>query len=101
MADFFCWRCRADLKAVPQPFGRRAECPACQAELHVCRMCRLYDPSKANACRERAAEAVANKTRANFCDWFQARPGSSAGTAPAGNASEAARKELDDLFGPT
>lgn len=97
MADFHCWRCGADLKPVPQPFGRRAECPACQAELRVCRMCRLHDPSKSNACRERAAEPVADKTRANFCDWFQARSG--AGTTSTAPPGEDARKALDDLFG--
>lgn len=88
---FACWRCGARLAAVPLPYGRRAECPACRAELHVCRMCRHYAPGKARQCMEPMAEEVKDKTRANFCDWFQ--PGRPA-AAPAAN-----RAGLDALFG--
>jgi hypothetical protein len=94
MDNLFCWKCGADLKDVPQPFGRRAACPACGAELHVCRMCRHYDTAKAKQCRERAAEPVNDKARANFCDWFQPRPGPWQQDAEAGG-----RGALDDLFG--
>lgn len=95
MADApVCWRCGADLAELPAPFGRRAVCPACRAELHVCRMCRHYDTAKAKQCRERAADEVGDKTRANFCDWFQARPDAyREAPQPAGRA------ELDSLFG--
>jgi hypothetical protein len=116
MDDLHCWRCNADLEAVPQPIGRRAECPACAGELHVCRMCRHYDTAKARQCREPVAEPVNDKTRANFCDWFQPRPGSWQEDAATGNRDalndlfgdsasaspktpDAARKALDDLFG--
>lgn len=108
-----CWRCGANLKAVPLPYGRRAECPACHADLRVCRMCRHHAPGKARPCLEPMAEDVKDSARANFCDWFQpgrARPAGAAPksdrsdldalfgqepAAPAGNA----RKALDDLFG--
>ncbi len=90
-----CWKCGARLDDVPQPLSRRAECPACRAELHVCRLCRHYDPAKARQCREPLAEAVKDKTRANFCDWFQPRPGAYAAPAP----SAGARAELNALFG--
>jgi hypothetical protein len=89
-----CWKCGADLGAVPQPFGRRAECPACHAELHVCRMCRHYAPSKAKQCMEPMAEEVKDKVRANFCEWFQ--PAAKRASAPAAGDD---RKALDDLFG--
>ena len=92
-----CWKCGASLRAQPLPLGRRAECLACHAELHVCRMCRHYDPAKAKQCRERAADEVRDKTRANFCDWFQPRPGAHA-TATA-NPGGDPRSELDKLFG--
>lgn len=93
--DLGCWKCAASLNDLPQPLGRRAECPACGAELHVCRQCRHFDTAKAKQCRERAADEVMNKTRANFCEWFQARSGPSA--APAASAS--GRAALDALFG--
>ncbi len=93
--EICCWKCTASLKDVPQPFGRRAECLSCHAELHVCRMCRHYDPGKAKQCREPMAEEVKDKTRANFCEWFQ--PG--ANTGPRDNRQSASRAALDDLFG--
>lgn len=117
MSEIVCWKCGAGLKAVPQPFGRRAECLACHAELHVCRMCRHYDTGKAKQCREPMAEEVKDKTRANFCDWFQAGPGAMAdqgspvagrpalddlfggGAERSADTADSARRKLDDLFG--
>ncbi len=91
-----CWKCGAKLTDLPLPLARRAECPACHAELHVCRMCRHYDTSKAKQCREPMAEEVKDKVRANFCEWFQ--PGSRAYT-PETAAPVGARSALDRLFG--
>lgn len=92
--ELCCWRCGANLKAVPLPYGRRSECPACHAELHACRMCRHYAPGKAKQCLEPMAEEVKDKTRGNFCDWFQPAPPSA---KPA--SGQAGRAALDDLFG--
>lgn len=111
-----CWKCGADLDDLPQPLGRRAACPACGADLHACRQCRHYDTAKAKQCRELAADEIRDKTRANFCEWFQARTGAfSASAAPVGSGKAAldalfggptpsgqdkvARAELDKLFG--
>jgi hypothetical protein len=91
-----CWRCGAAALDEPLPLSRTAECRACRAELHVCRMCEFYDTGKANACRERAADPVSDKTRANFCGWFKARAGLSGSGS---SAAEEARRALDDLFG--
>lgn len=93
--DLFCWKCNASLDDLPQPLSRRAECPTCNAELHVCRQCRHFDTAKAKQCRELAADEVGNKTRANFCEWFQARTGAWSGSASAGGS----RAALDALFG--
>jgi len=73
--DLVCWKCGASLADLPLPLGRRAECLACHAEQHVCRLCRHHDPAKSKQCREPAADDVKDKTRANFCDWFQPRSG--------------------------
>ncbi len=97
MSDkLMCWKCSAGLEDLPQPLGRRAECPACGVELHVCRQCRHYDTAKAKQCRELVADEVKNKTRANFCEWFQARAGTHAGSAVTASGGRAA---LDALFG--
>lgn len=90
-----CWKCGAPLDALPQPLGRRAECPACHVELHVCRLCRHHDPGKSGQCREPMAEEVKEKTRANFCEWFQARPGAYSALSRDGDA----RARLEALFG--
>ena len=92
-----CWRCGATLEQVPLPLSRRAECPDCGAELHVCRMCRNFDPNLVDGCREDAAEPPGDKDRANFCDWFEPLPGA----YQAGDTvkTEEARARLGALFG--
>lgn len=92
-----CWKCGASVDGLPIPFARLAECPVCAADLHVCRMCAFYDTSVARSCREPVAEDVNDKTRANFCDYFQAQSGA---YRPSNcQAAHAARAELDALFG--
>ncbi len=95
--ELLCWKCGASLAELLAPLERLAECPVCAADLHVCRLCEFYDTGVARSCREPVAEDVADKTRANFCDYFRARPG--AYSAPDGEAASAARAELDALFG--
>ncbi|MGD2112266.1 MAG: hypothetical protein PVI50_02690 [Gammaproteobacteria bacterium] len=92
-----CWHCGTSLEAQPLPLARVAECAACQADLHVCRLCEFYDTRVAKACREPVAEVVTDKTRANFCDYFQPHPG--AYVAPDAVPAQQARRELGALFG--
>lgn len=92
-----CWKCGHSLGDMPMPLGRRDECPACGTDLHVCRMCEFYDTSVAKSCREPVAEEVTDKERANFCDYFRGRAGLLA--AGGAGAAEAARTELEALFG--
>jgi hypothetical protein len=94
--DLLCWRCGASLADELLPFARTAECGACRADLHVCRLCVFYDTRKARHCQEPIAEEVKDKTRANFCDYFQPRPG--AYEAAAVRASTTTRDALDALF---
>ncbi|MCC7413231.1 MAG: hypothetical protein IT495_16565 [Gammaproteobacteria bacterium] len=119
-----CWKCGAQLADVLLPLPRAELCRACNADLHVCRMCVFYDVRVAKHCREPIAEEVKDKTRANFCDYLVLRPdafeprdsaaigtaqqaldglfglagGSSAASAAPAAADEAWRR-LDDLFG--
>ncbi|MDD5388449.1 MAG: hypothetical protein PHD37_03830 [Gallionellaceae bacterium] len=94
--ELVCWKCGASLADLPLPLGRRAECLTCHAEQHVCRLCRHYDTAKAKQCRETAADDVKDKTRANFCGWFQPRPGAYA-VSKGGDGD--AKAKLDALFG--
>lgn len=94
-----CWKCGAELRGVPLPLSRMAECPACKAELHVCRLCQFYDARTTRKCSEIRAEEVINKERANYCDWFKPRPG--AFDARAQGKAASAKSKLDALFGGT
>lgn len=91
-----CWKCGASLADLSLPLGRADSCLACRADLHVCRMCRFYDVTKANQCAEPVAEPVSRKDRANFCGYFV--PVSGRYQARDGTA-DAARDALEALFG--
>ena len=93
-----CWRCGASLSALSLPLRRLDVCKACNAELHVCKMCVEYDTSKAKAkhCREPIAEEVRKKDEANFCDFF--KPKSGAYVAKNTAEVDSAKAALDDLF---
>ncbi len=95
--DLVCWKCGASLAELTLPLRRLEECPKCRAELHVCRMCVDHDPGVAKHCREPTAEEVQDKTRANFCDFFQPRP--AAYIPPNTAEADRARAELEKLFG--
>ncbi len=94
-----CWRCGAPLADLSLPLSRLDECPDCGNDLHVCRMCRWFDPNVAKSCREDDAEEVKEKERANFCDYFEPRAG--AYDVAAGATEQRARGQLDALFGDT
>lgn len=95
-AELSCWKCGASLAELTLPLRRLEECRACGAELHVCRLCEFYDTAVAKSCREPVAEEVKDKTRANFCDYFRPRAGA---FVPVGGESTRARSELEALFG--
>ena len=92
-----CWKCGASLQSLPLPLSRLAECAACKAELHACRLCRFYDARTTRQCSEIRAEEVIDKEHANFCDWFKPRP--DAFDARAQQKATAAKSKLDALFG--
>ena len=95
--ELVCWKCGASLKAVARPLSRRAECPACHADLHVCRLCQLYNPNISDRCNEPRAEHPRDTERANFCDYFKPKAG--AFRAADSAKVQAAKARLDELFG--
>lgn len=92
-----CWKCGASLKGVPLPLSRWAQCPACHVELHVCRLCVLYNPRVSDRCDEPRAKHPRDVERANFCDYFKPRPG--AYVSPDATKARAARAQVEALFG--
>lgn len=75
------------------PVSRQAHCPKCVADLHACRQCFWYDIHAAKQCREPMAEWIADKEKANFCDYYKlnAKTKVVADTKPE-DAKEALRK---------
>ena len=98
MAESFdCWKCGQRIgEELSLPIGRNDSCPACRAELCVCRQCHFYDTAVANQCREPIAEHVSNKERANFCGYFQLNHHAYSSTS---KEQTAAQSQLEALFG--
>lgn len=92
-----CYRCGASLSALSLPLSRLDLCPGCSVELHVCRMCTHYAPTAPDACDEEDALDVRDKTKANFCDYFDPNPDAFDGREQ--KAEQAAKANLDALFG--
>ena len=92
-----CYRCGHSLELLPLPLGRRDECPGCTADLHVCRMCRMYDRREPTGCTEEDALEVTEKERANFCDYF--KPSADAFSPELIRAHDKAQSEAAALFG--
>ncbi len=78
--------------------GRTETCERCGAEMRVCLNCRHFDLAVAQQCRETRAEPVAEKDRANFCEWFDF---ACRVYAPRGGRDPAsdARAQFQKLFG--
>jgi hypothetical protein len=91
-----CFACGAAIELRGgERIGQRDACPRCAADLHVCRNCAHHDPGAYNECREPGAERVADRERANRCDWFAPSVAAcSAGVAP----KQGPRSALDALF---
>jgi hypothetical protein len=81
---------------VPLPLSRRAQCLACEAELHVCRLCQFYDPRVKEQCTEDRAEEVREKELANFCDYFKPKP--EAYVRRDDSRAQTAKAKLDGFF---
>ena len=97
LTDFRCWRCGTQLTEDLLPVRRAELCPACNADLHVCKMCGFFNPSVADACEETIATAVSNKERSNYCEYF--KPSARAYKGAPDTAAARARTELEQLFG--
>ena len=93
-----CFACAAAIElAAGERVGFRDSCEACGVDLHVCRNCAHHDRSAYNECRESSAERVADRDRANRCDYFRPTP-SAATAAGAVDTTDNALSDLDRLF---
>jgi len=94
--EIACYRCGASLASLSLPLSRQDACPSCSVYLHVCKMCVSFDSNVAEQCREDDAEAVSEKERANFCEWFQ--PAENSFDEKRAAADQQSRDQLEALF---
>lgn len=89
-----CHKCKHVWSYQP-PLERRAECPKCGWDAHVCLNCRYFDRGAHHECREEQAEWVKEKEASNFCSYFEP----SADADRSGVERRVAQSKLDELFG--
>ena len=99
----YCYSCKHEFDDRTMVY-RNTECELCGKELHVCLNCRFHDPSARWECHETIPEAVREKDRANFCDYFSLKTGSPASAGASGSDNPAsredrARADVRKLFG--
>lgn len=75
---------------------RTTECPFCGRDVKVCLNCTFYSPGSQYDCSETIPEAVKDKDRSNFCEYF--RLSNKQNTGAAEQKAEKARKAFDNLF---
>ena len=78
---------------------RSSTCAGCGKDLKICRNCRFYSAGAHWDCLETIHDPVADKERANFCEFFQFRETRGPGGSPSAEGSKKARDELRKLFG--
>lgn len=90
-----CWSCGVQIPA--DGYRRSDSCPKCGRDTRVCRNCPFYDPAYRTQCREDRAEPVAEREKANFCEFFTP---SSAPRQPSADfkGSSAAKAAFENLF---
>jgi len=89
-----CTLCKKEI-SVDKYLSRKATCPACGGDVHICLNCEFFSESSHNKCLEPKAEFQRTRDRANFCDFFVFRESSSSSSS---DEKEGARKKLEDLF---
>ncbi len=93
-----CAQCGTLLTMLSEPLG---QCPKCAFELHSCKQCTYFDPSRRFECMQQVLERVVKKDARNHCPSFsisvrvekQTSTGSSSASTP-----NDARKAFDSLF---
>ncbi len=84
---------------IPEQVSRTTECPSCARSLHSCKCCTYYSPDSHYGCRETIDEAVWDKEKANFCDYFKLKnTGASSGVSKQEEAAQKSRDALAKLF---
>ena len=89
-----CHHCRNEVQLLVA-IQRTDSCSSCYSDLKCCLNCAFYDPGRDNQCADPAAEWVPEKTKANFCEFFEFKTQSAGATA---GTKANARSAFDSLF---
>ena len=91
-----CSQCGTLLTMLSEPLG---QCPKCGFELHSCKQCTYFDPSRRFECMQPVPERIARKDARNDCTFYSisVRVEKQTSTGLAGQPNSA-RKAFDDLF---
>jgi hypothetical protein len=89
-----CYKCGEEFE---MRVYRNTECPYCRKDAKVCLNCKFYSPGSHWDCSESIREAVREKDRANFCDFFELSSNNKESTGK--NKEDDAKKAFDSLFG--
>ena len=99
MASLRCHACGTAFEfSLTEGVGRRDECNKCRSDMRVCKNCRHYDVTARWECRESISEAVREKAKANFCDFFQPSEGLGLAGVQKSNSAEDLLKRAESLF---
>jgi hypothetical protein len=91
-----CSQCGTLLTNLSEPLG---QCPKCAFELHSCKQCTYFDPSRRFECMQQVAERIAKKDARNECTFYSisVRVEKQTSTGPAAKPNSA-RQAFDNLF---
>jgi predicted RNA-binding Zn-ribbon protein involved in translation (DUF1610 family) len=91
-----CAQCGTLLTMLSEPLGK---CPKCGFDLHSCKQCANFDPSRRFECLQPVPERIPKKDALNQCRFYsisvRVEKQTSTGQASKPNS---ARKAFDDLF---
>ena len=93
-----CWNCGTEWTFNRLP-GRNETCQTCGADLKVCLNCVSHDKTVAYDCRDRRADEIADKDRANFCEYFDMAKKEFRPAEDRLTRKDAAREQLKKLLG--
>jgi hypothetical protein len=91
-----CAQCGTLLTMLSEPLG---QCPKCGFELHSCKQCTYFDPSRRFECMQPVPERIAKKDARNECTFYSisVRVEKQTSTGAASRPDDA-RRAFDNLF---
>jgi hypothetical protein len=91
-------RCGACGAVLPIANSSLEQCPHCRADIHACRQCTHFEPSRRFECTEPIPEKIADKNSRNECAAFSLRVTVERNASPDSTRPGDIRRGFDNLF---